>query len=176
MQSIRSRTVVAAVATTALLAACGGDDVAAGPQDITVIATDYAFSGLPSTIAAGSTFTIDNQAADELHEVVAIKLPADETRSISEILALPPEEMAVFFPGVRMVILQPPGSDEVIVAEGDGMLSEPGRYLFGCFIPTGADPGEYLRLAAESEGGPPEVPGGPPHFVQGMFQEVTVTG
>ena len=60
-------------------------------------------------------------------------------------------------------------------AEGDGTLTEPGRYLVLCAIPTGADPGEYLAAAAASEGGPPEgVAGGPPHFVNGMWAEVTV--
>ncbi len=43
-----------------------------------------------------------------------------------------------------------------------------------CFIPTGVDPQEYLRVAAETEEGPPQVEGGPPHFVQGMHAELTV--
>ena len=31
-----------------------------------------------------------------------------------------------------------------------------------------------VHAAAESAGGPPQVEGGPPHFVNGMFAEVTV--
>ena len=59
---------------------------------------------------------------------------------------------------------------------GTGTLAEPGRYLIICAIPTGVDPGEYLTAAAESEGGPPDVPGGPPHFVHGMYGQITVNG
>jgi hypothetical protein len=62
----------------------------------------------------------------------------------------------------------------MIPAVGDGTLSEPGRYLILCSIPTGADPDEYLKAAAESQGGPPEVPGGPPHLVNGMYGEIVV--
>jgi hypothetical protein len=43
-----------------------------------------------------------------------------------------------------------------------------------CAIPTGADPQEYLEQAATSDG-PPEVDGGPPHFVNGMVDELLVT-
>ena len=73
------------------------------------------------------------------------------------------------------MLLAPPG-EGAIAAVGDGTLSEPGRYAIICAIPTGADPAEYLAAAAESEGGPPEVPGGPPHFVNGMFAEIVVEG
>jgi hypothetical protein len=58
---------------------------------------------------------------------------------------------------------------------GDGTLVEPGRYAIACFIPTGADPAEYLEAAAQTEEGPPQgVAGGPPHFVQGMVAELVV--
>lgn len=155
----------------------GGCSTAAGPQDVTVGLTDYAFTGLPAELAAGSTLTVDNQSDEELHELVAVRLPDDEDRADEELVQLPPEELARFFSGVTAVLLQPPGSDEVIVAEGDGTLEDAGRYLVICAIPTGADPGEYLEAAAEAEGGPPEgVQGGPPHFVNGMWAELTVTG
>jgi hypothetical protein len=62
----------------------------------------------------------------------------------------------------------------MIPAVGDGTLSEPGRYGVFCAIPVGADPDEYLDAAATSQGGPPEVEGGPPHFTQGMYGELTV--
>ena len=71
-----------------------------------------------------------------------------------------------------MLLAAPDG--EQIAAVGDGTLAEPGRYLLLCSIPTGVDPGDYLRAAAESAGGPPDVAGGPPHFVNGMFAELIV--
>ena len=43
-----------------------------------------------------------------------------------------------------------------------------------CFIPTGADPQEYLDAAAETDEGRPQVDGGPPDFVHGMYAELTV--
>lgn len=166
-----------ALLTTAAIAAglAGCSTAEAAPTSADVELVDYAFVGLPDELAAGATITVDNTSANELHEFVALRLPDDEERGAEELLALPPEELAAFFPGVATVLLQAPGSDEVIPAEGDGTLPDAGRYLVICAIPTGADPGEYLAAAAESEGGPPEgVAGGPPHFVNGMWAEVQV--
>lgn len=163
--------------TVAATLVLGGCSTTAEPQDVTVGLTDYAFTGLPEELAAGSTLTVDNQSDEELHELVAVRLPDDEDRAGEELVQLPPEEFAAFFGGVTTVLLQPPGSDQVIVAEGDGTLEDAGRYLVICVIPTGADPDEYLAAAAEAEGGPPEgVEGGPPHVVNGMWAELTVTG
>ena len=72
------------------------------------------------------------------------------------------------------VLLAAPGGEQ-IPAGGDGTLAEPGRYVLLCAIPTGAHVAEYLVAAATSEG-PPQVDGGPPHFMNGMFAEITVTG
>lgn len=177
-----------------VLAACGDDDSApattaaptttttaaptttAGPETIAVTAVDYGFEGLPATIAAGTTLTLANESSMELHELVAIRLPDDETRSADELVQLPPEELGAFFPLVATVIITPPNAPEGFAVEGTGTLTEPGRYLIICAIPTGADPDEYMQAAAESEGGPPEVEGGPPHFVNGMYAEITVEG
>lgn len=160
------------VVATGLLAGCSSGPE---PRDVTVGLEDYAFTDLPSELAAGSSLTVDNRSDDELHELVAVRLPDDEDRVVEDLLQLPPEELAAFFPGVRAVLLQPPGSSDVIAAEGDGTLTEPGRYLVLCAIPTGADPEEYLAAAAEADGGPPQgVDGGPPHFVNGMWAELDV--
>ena len=142
---------------------------------IAVTAADFAFLGLPAEIEAGTALTLENQSDVELHELVAIRLPDDETRPVAELLQLPPDELAAFVPLVETVIIAEP-SREGVPIEGTGVLREPGRYAIICAIPTGADPLAYLQAAAESEGGPPEVEGGPPHFVNGMFAEVTVTG
>jgi hypothetical protein len=71
------------------------------------------------------------------------------------------------------VLLAAPGGPQ-IAAVGDGTLTRPGRYAIVCVIPTGADPDAYLQAAAESDEGPPEVDGGPPHIAQGMFAELVV--
>jgi plastocyanin len=141
---------------------------------IEVIAVDYGFDDLPATVPAGTTLTLQNSSDREVHELVAMALPAGETRSVEELLALPEEELGALFavqPGT--VLVAPPGEGS-FAAVGDGSLTEPGRYVIACFIPTGADPEEFLQAAQEAEGGPPQVAGGPPHFTAGMFAELTV--
>lgn len=141
---------------------------------INVEAVDYAYVGMPTTVDAGSKFTLSNSSESELHEMVFFRLSDDETRSAATLMQLPEAELgAVLNTMPAGVLLSMPGSDETIPALGDGTISEPGRYLVICSIPTGADPGEYMAAAATSDGAP-EVAGGPPHFVSGMFAEFTV--
>ncbi len=158
------------IALVLVIAACGGD---AEPTTVEVRAVDYGFEGLPATVVAGSTFTLVNDSSVEVHELVAIRLPDEETRSADELVQLPPEELAQFFPLVDTVIIAPPEAEGFAV-EGTGTIEEPGRYLIICAIPTGADPDEYMAAAAAAEGGPPQVAGGPPHLAMGMYGEVTV--
>lgn len=188
------------LAGTVALAACGDDDdtpdagaavddPAGGDDDtsttteadadadvVTIRAVDYAFEGVPTSVPAGTRLALENASSAELHEVVAVRVPDGETRSAEALLALPPEQMFAALGGEpATVLLQPPGGGPVIPAVGDGTLSEPGRYVLLCSIPTGADPEEYLAAAAESEGGPPQgVAGGPPHLVNGMWSELEV--
>lgn len=146
-----------------------------GPEVIEVQAVDYAFQGLPASVAVGTKLTLTNGSTKELHELVAIRLPDDEERSAEELVGLPPEEQASLSQGPpAMVLIAPPAGADQIAALGDGTLSQPGRYLVLCSIPTGADPAAYLEAAAQSQGGPPDVEGGPPHLAQGMFGEVVV--
>lgn len=175
---------LAAIALLGIVAACGDDDDAAEAPTTTaasdesavveVTAVDYGYEDLPSTIEAGTQLSLTNASANEIHELVAFRLADDETRSIDELVALPPEELlGLVGPEPTMVLLAPPDGEQ-IAAVGDGTVSEPGRYGVICVIPTGADPVEYLEAAAESEGGPPQVDGGPPHITQGMFAEFVV--
>lgn len=186
----RASPAVALAAVLALLAACSGDDAAADtpepaaaaveeaadePTDdvVEVGMADFAFVGLPESVPAGTRFTVNNLAETELHELVAFRLADDDDRAVEELTQLAPGELVEALGEPATVLLQAPGGDQ-IPAIGDGTLSEPGRYAIMCFIPTGADPQEYLEAAAASEGGPPQVDGGPPHFVQGMFAELIV--
>lgn len=155
--------------TSSTDAPTGGD-----AATINVEAVDYAYVGVPATVAAGSKFTLSNSSESELHEMVFFRLSDDETRPASELMQLPQEEFGALLNTMPAgVLLSMPGSDETIPALGDGTISEPGRYLVICSIPTGADPAEYIAASAEANGAP-EVPGGPPHFVNGMFAEFTV--
>jgi hypothetical protein len=180
------RRIAALVLLALVVVACGDDDAAvstapppttaaAPPEPVEIVALDYAFVGLPRTVEPGTTFVLRNDSDQEVHELVAVRLPDDETRSVAELLQLPQEELEALFPLVETVIIAPPGATGFPV-EGTGTLIEPGRYAIICAIPTGADPDEFMSAAAEAEDGPPDVAGGPPHFVNGMFGEVTVEG
>lgn len=179
--------VLAAVGTLAV--GCGDDTETAAPADpapittpddapaageIEVVATDFAFSNLPATVTAGTRLTLRNDASGELHELVAIRLPDDETRPAADLVALPPDELGALLGAAppALVTLAAPG-EPAVTPVGDGTLTEPGRYLVVCMIPTGADPQEYLEAAATSDG-PPQVAGGPPHLVHGMWAELEV--
>ncbi len=140
-------------------------------EAVEVTAVDYEFEGLPETTPAGSKLSLVNGSDAELHELVVFRLADDEERSVEELLALPEGE---FDPGMPVAVLLAPPGGPMIEAVGDGTLTEAGRYAVICAIPTGADPAAYLEAAAESQGGPPDVEGGPPHFTKGMFAELEV--
>ncbi len=175
--SLRRPRIAGVVALSALavplLGACGDDepDAVEGPIDITAI--DYAYVDVPEQATAGATITLTNDSDKEVHEIIAIRLPDDEERPVSELVQLPQEEVEPLFAGLETVVVAPPTAEGFPV-EGTGALTQPGRYALICLIPTGADPDEYLAAAEAAEGGPPEVAGGPPHIVQGMFAELTV--
>jgi hypothetical protein len=173
------------------LAACGDDDDATDDPEVTDGATDdegatgdpevievemadYEYIGLPDAVATGTTLTVTNSSEAEIHELVALRIPDGEDRPVSELVTLPPEEAEAALAGgpPAMVLLAAPGGPQ-IAAVGDGTLTEAGRYAVVCMIPTGADPDEFLAAAAESDG-PPDVPGGPPHLVHGMWAELLV--
>jgi hypothetical protein len=141
---------------------------------IAITAVDYAFEGVPERVAVGTTFTLVNVSPVEVHELVAIRLAGTETRPAAELIQLPEEELFGVTAGLpTMVLIAPPEAESMAVL-GDGSFPEPGRYLLLCFIPRGADPQAYLAAAAAATDGPPQVAGGPPHFVHGMFAEVVV--
>ena len=159
------------IAVLALLGAGCGD----GDDTRTVTATDYRFEDLPRSVKAGTTLTLENESTKELHEMVLMRLPDGERRPVEELVKLPEAEAEALFSGPpALVLFDPPGDAEPIKALGDGKLTEKGRYLVMCSIPTGADPAAFLQAAQSSQGGPPQVAGGPPHFTQGMYGEVTV--
>ncbi len=171
----RSAAAIMVIALAFVATACADADESLPSTDkpVVVRAVDYGFEDLPDRVAVGTTLALENESMVEVHELVAIRLPDDETRSIDELVTLPPEELAAFFPMVETVVIAPPSGTGFVV-EGTGTLTEPGRYAVICAIPTGANPDEYLAAAAVSEGGPPAVAGGPPHLAMGMYGEVTV--
>lgn len=169
----RAAALAVAVGGLSTLGACGDDAGAAADGVLEVTMSDFHFGDLPDEVPAGTRLAIENASDVELHELVAFRLPDDERRNVDEIMATGLDELLSGTPPAT-VLLAPPGGEQ-IAAVGDGTLDVPGRYLLLCAIPTGADPTEYLEAAATSDG-PPQVDGGPPHFVHGMVDELVVTG
>jgi len=161
-----------------LVAACsggGGAEPVSGTIDVT--ARDYEFDGVPELVAPGAEFTLTNASDAEVHEMIVIGIPADETRALEELLELPEGETADFpFQGVLVAL---PGEDGAN-PEGPGntiTISEPGRYAVLCFIPQGADPAVVEEaMAGGGAEGPPELGEGTPHAFLGMAAEFTVEG
>jgi plastocyanin len=153
----------------------GADDTGGDGETIVVRGVDYGYEDLPDTVSTGTHVSFVNESEEELHELVAVRILDDVDLSVEELVELPEEEVDQYLePGPpAMVLIAPPGEEGFAVV-GDGSFSEPGRYAIVCFIPTGADPDEFMAAAEEGGDGPPEVEGGPPHVVHGMFAEVTV--
>ncbi len=145
-----------------------------GAPIVDVTAADYRFDELPSEIEANTRLELRNESARELHELVAMRLADDEDRTAEELVALPEQELGALFAGPPALVLIAPPGEGGFVAVGNGALDEPGRYLFICFIPTGAEPAAYLDALDANPGQPPSVAGGPPHFSAGMYAEVKV--
>lgn len=179
-------------AVVALMAGCGGfegDDTAADGQaevevpttaaaaageTVEITAVDYGFEGVPDSVETGTELTLTNDSEDEVHEMVVLRVDDDETRPLEELLQLPDEEaeQVTTFAGVSVAL---PG-DQGVTPEGPVVLSEPGRYVMLCFIPTGADPDAYRQAIEGDATDAPQVEGGPPHVAEGMVAEFEVSG
>lgn len=135
-----------------------------GWDELDVTAVDYSFSGMPSEIAAG-TYAIgfSNEGA-EVHEMAVVRINDGVTETIHQLLELPEEEAMSKVGNVGGAFAFPGESDTTFVELA------PGRYAVICFVPTGATPDMVEAL----ESG--EFQGGPPHFMEGMISEFTVTG
>lgn len=187
MHRSRSRLIATTTACLGLLlTGCGDedDDVVADPSPTETVAgdgpaktsevtaVDYGYEGVPAVIEAGTRLSLVNASDAELHELIAVRLPDDETRSVEELLELPEEELEPFFSeDVDVIVALPGDTDAPGIVNGDGVLDEPGRYAFICFIPVGADPQALMDSLQSGE--EPEADG-PPHFTRGMYAEVTV--
>jgi hypothetical protein len=118
-------------------------------QQVDVHAVEYAFHGVPTTLEAGPTsFELVNDGVEE-HEMVLFKRAAGSDATLQELLELPEDEAMgqMEFTGVAF---GGPGTTSYAAVD-----LEPGTYFLVCFIPTGGEEG-------------------PPHFMQGMQQTVTV--
>jgi hypothetical protein len=125
---------------------------AAGPNVVTITATDYAF-GMPDTIPAGlTTFRLVNQGK-ELHHASLVRL--GEGKSAADFQAGLAAAMKSHAPQPSWVTFA--GGPNTVTPGDSGTATqtlEPGSYLFVCWIPT-AD--------------------GTPHIMKGMLHPVVVS-
>jgi hypothetical protein len=146
-------------------------------ETVEVTAVDYEFEDLPESIEAGTMLTLKNDSDAEAHELVAIRLPDNETRPVSELITLPDEELGEIVSTEPAVVLIAAPGEEGMAVVGDGTITEPGRYAVVCFIPVGADPAEVLAGPPADDATPAaeeEPAGPPPHAAEGMYAELTV--
>jgi len=144
---------VALVCLALGVTACSGSDTGGTPSaaanDVTFVATEYAFSG-PDTIAAGWTTIHLRNDGKELHHLGLMKL--DEGKTMADVEALMASgadapDFIQFFGGPNAVIGPIEGAATVNLEEGN--------YVALCVIP-GAD--------------------GVPHAAKGMMKAITVSG
>ena len=121
-----------------------------------VTAGEYVFEGMPEELASGLNWIKFENGGGELHEMVMFRINEGTTQSVEELLAMSEEESAEFVTFVDATGAAP-GDTAYIVTE-----LEPGDYAAACFIPQGT-------TSEEEEGD------GPPHFMEGMLAEFTVS-
>jgi hypothetical protein len=127
---------------------------------VTITAKDYEFAGTDA-LAAGGTFAVTfTNEGKELHELMVMRVPDDETRSLDELLA--DESAGEDFTPVGSSFACPGATAEPAAVD----LSESGRYVIVCFIPTGAMPDTPIEDFEHL---------GAPHAMNGMAVEITVS-
>jgi len=143
---------------------------------VAIDAIDYRFDNMPTDVAAGTAFSFKNTSTKEFHEMVAIRIPDSEKRSVQELTTLTEAETDAIFGDTEpaFVFVAGPGEDGIPVV-GDGTITEPGRYAVICSIPVGADPAKVAEAMQTPGSGPPDLGEGAPHFTNGMFAELNVT-
>ena len=133
-----------------MLANCGYTKVVA-------TATDYEYNGLPITTPAGPTSLTLKNEGEEFHIFVVFRINDDVTTSAEDLLKLGEEEATS-----KIVFVTEAGA---AAGTSDTTFSDlkPGRYGVACFI-------------SKDTNGDGSVEGdGPPHFMEGMVEEFTVT-
>lgn len=121
-------------------------------------AVDFQYEVVPETIPVGTRLTMRNRSASEAHEIVVFRVPDADDRTAAEMLADPTAalEDPVFAGEPVLVVIQTPDMTDPLMGVGDGVMSEPGRYVVLCGLPIGGEAGAD------------------PHFSRGMFGEFTV--
>jgi hypothetical protein len=169
-------------ASTLLLAAAPvaaqSEAPAASGEVVQVTGVEYKFTGLPTSLPAGTSLGLVNAGA-EVHELVLVRIDDDVTATLEELLAMPEDPMEAGL--VEMIGTMPLFAAPGETAEGTLPLEREGRYVVLCMIPQGLTDMavlEQLGPDADPSAIPAEVQlllANPPHLALGMIQEFTVT-
>jgi hypothetical protein len=123
-----------------------------GFTPLVVTATDYAFSGIPATMPAGTyALRFRNDAPREMHELVIVRFKPGITTSVKDLVAMPQSRAEKQVTFVTATDAAPGDATDLL------FVAEPGRYAAFCFVP---------------ERGKKK---GAPHAMLGMTAEWTVT-
>ena len=137
-----------------------------GPN-LEIVAQDYHFAGLPTSVPAGTRLALTNTGVD-VHQIVIARRVDGVTQAWDELLA-DPDPVASGYVTLEGQLFAGPGQ----AAEGDILLARPGDYFAVCFVPQGLtsipDPSASPDVAASA----PAL--GPAHYLLGMRQEFRVT-
>jgi hypothetical protein len=142
----------AAIAALALgtLATTAAPSAGAGPRDRVeearqrsafpvAVASDFDFAGVPKKVKPGTyDFTFVNTSREEVHELVMFKVPKNTTRA--DVVAAADNEDEDFFSDFRgasfaePLDVQRPEEIEPGFFAGRADMSDPGRYVYLCFV------------------------------------------
>jgi hypothetical protein len=138
------------VAILLVLAACSQQDEGresqpsqpAGPDEITVKAAEYEFTGLPPTLPPGETAFVLENAGKEPHDLSVARITSDAT--VEELLELPQREANEQIEDVGNLFARPGDAQRRVLDLA------PGRYGYVCFV-TAEDgtPHAFLGMAGE---------------------------
>jgi hypothetical protein len=131
-----------------------------------VTAVDFAFEGVPTEVASGTTLGLTNEG-QEVHEMVVVRRLPTTTQSLEELLAMPPDQAMGLVEDAGFAFAEPGQTAAETVTVG-----EPGDYIMVCFIPAGTT---SLPSIDPNASAPPSLGTGAPHFTLGMVEEFTVT-
>jgi hypothetical protein len=136
-----------------------------------VSAIDYEFQDVPETLVAGpQILRFTNEAPQEQHELVLLRVNPGVDLSPRKLLALPEKKLANRAEVVSAAFALP-GDEDTLIAS-----LEPGRYVYACFIEVGTTSGGDDEHGGDEHGGDEHGGAAKPHWKRGMLGELEVTG
>jgi hypothetical protein len=140
-----------------------------GFAELDILASEYAFSGIPAELPAGPMVISFENIGSEVHQMTFIRFNDDVTLTPEELFALPVEQQQSLatFHGMFYAY---PGDYGARIYD-----LAPGRYVAICDLPENADPEIMRHMEAPGTTEPEDADFGPPHYTLGMIHEFNAT-